>query len=744
VIDKDGKAVHNGQAPTFGLNWAPNDTLSPLRLREGRKPTGPGEVAVDANTFKDRKFAIGDQVQVVTPSGSAPYTIVGDFGFGSEDNIAGATLTAFATPVAQQVMDRVGLFDSIDVQAAADVGDEVLQQRIQAALPDGYEAITGSELTSDSTDAIANNLRFFNVFLLVFAFIALFVGVFIIYNTFSIIIQQRTRELALMRALGASAKQVRRSVIGESFIVGLLASAVGLGLGVVVAIGLKALMDAFGFSIPSKGVVVLARTVIVSLVVGTAVAVLSALLPAVRAARIPPVAAMRDWHPSSRAAAVRRNIIGLVLIVVGVALCARGWTGTDIASVGLGALLGFVGVIMVVPVLTRPVAGAIGRPVARFKGVTGGLAAQNATRSARRTAATASALMIGLALVAVSMVFAASLVRSVSNAVDEGATSDFVVRSDSNQQTFSAAAAEALRTNPELAAVYSYRSGKMRYQDATKKVTGIDAAALDPNSSAQALDIDIRSGDIQGLDRSGIAVYDQTLKDQGWQLGDVLPIEFPNGPQDLTIVATFHRTQLVDRYIVSLDTYAQGQPDPTDFLELINLAPGVSQEQGRAVITRTLDTQFPGLKVQTRAEYISDVKDQVRQLQALVYGLLALSILIAVFGVANTLVLSIVERTRELGLLRASGMTRAQMRSMVRWESVIMAVFGAVLGVVLGTGIGSAFVGSLSEQGFTDLVIPPGQLVLVLVVGAILGVIAAAFPARRAARLNILEAIATE
>jgi putative ABC transport system permease protein len=744
ILGPDGDRLGNEMAPTFGLSWTTSEELSVLDLRDGSRPAGIGQVALDARSFDDGGFALGDPVRLVTPTGPREFTVVGVVTFGRASNIAGATLSVFDLPTAQEVMGREGQFDSIDVIAEDGVPAGVLQDRIAATLPAGYEAVTGTQLSDESDEAVAEGLSFFKIFLLVFAYIALFVGAFIIYNTFGIVVTQRTRELALLRALGASGRQVMTSVIAESLVLGIVASAIGLGAGVLLASGLKALLDSFDFEVPSGDLVLLPRTVIVALAGGTAVTALSAIAPAVRAARVPPIAAMQDIAPSRYAAGLRRNIAGVVLGTLGVVGVLSGLGGGSLLQVGVGALLSFLGVAMLAPLFARPVAAFVGAPVAHGRGAAGLLARQNAMRSARRTAATASALMIGTALMAGSLILSGSFTESVERAVSKGAIADLVVTTR-NEAGFSPALADDLRGIAGVGQVYGYRAAEFKIGDATKEIVGLDPDAIDPANPLVALDIDVRNGAVASLEGDAIAVQRDVAADRGWSVGDEVVVTFPAGDRELTVGALFEENALTADYIVGMATFEAGFAERNDIVVLVSLADGADLRAVQADIQAVIDSGYsPQIDVQDRDQYIGDVKQQVNQFLGLITALLALAVVIALLGVLITMLLAVFERTHELGLLRAVGMARRQVRAMVRWEAAIVATYGAVLGLLLGVFFGLALTGALEDEGVTVQVVPVPNLVGLAIIIAVLGVVASIYPARRAARLNILSAIAHE
>ncbi|HEV2761066.1 MAG TPA: ABC transporter permease [Acidimicrobiales bacterium] len=737
-VDEAGKAVTTTGAPTLGFNWT-DPELSPLTLRSGREPQRAGEVVVDAVTAKDHDFAVGDKVKVLFRGPTEEFTVVGITGFGDADNLAGATLAIFEQDTAQRVFGKIGRFDSVDAKATEGVSSLELRDRVRGAVPPGVEVVTSQQVADEGADSVQQALGFFGTALLVFAGISLFVGGFIILNTFSILVAQRTRELALLRALGASRRQVMLSVIAEAFLVGLFASLVGLGLGVLVALGLQELLKAFGIDLPAAGAVVRPRTIIASLVVGVGVTVLSSISPARKASKIAPMAALRGTGVEQGGPLRRRSLAGAVVTAVGAAGLLFGLFGAGISLVGLGAAIVFVGVALLSPLAAVPMARVIGAPFPRIAGMAGKLGRQNAMRNPRRTAATAAALTVGLGLVACVSVLAASIKSSAADIVDEYLAADYIVSTANFLPSISTDLAPRLAQQPELAAVSGLQTGEWRAQGEGRSIYGAD-----PASVGQVLKLDVTAGDVGGLARGEILVGEEELKDKKLEIGTMLPMTFSRtGNRELRIAGTFAKNQLLGSYVVSTATFDANFTDRLDFVVLAKVREGVAPAAARAAVERVA-ADFPNVEIRDQAEFKEQQENQVNQILGLVTALLALSIIIALFGIVNTLALSIFERTRELGLLRAVGMSRRQVRSMIRGESVIIAVLGAILGLGVGVLFGYAIVGALDDEGIGKVVIPGGQLLGYVVLAGIAGVVAAVFPARRAARLDVLAAISHE
>jgi putative ABC transport system permease protein len=744
-IGKDGKPVSPGGAPTLGVSIGQSSEFTAgSTMREGRRPSGPNEVVVDAKTAEDAGFRVGDRVRVLLQGPAREFTISGIIGFGEADNLAGATLAGFDLPTAQQVLNREGRFDEIDVAAQDGVSPEQLRDRVRAAVDPKYEVLTGTELAESSAAEINDTIgRFLSTALLAFAFVALLVGGFLIFNTFTIIIAQRTRELALLRCLGASRRQVLGSVLLESVVVAVVASLVGLGLGVLIAIGLRALLSGFlGADLPSTATQFEPRTVVVSLLVGLVVTVLAALLPALKATRVPPVAALQ---PETAFAPTgfrkRRIVLGVLITAVGVALLLAGLfrsEGNRLINVASGAVVVFFGVAILSPLIARPLARVIGWPFAKAFRLPGNLARQNAMRNPRRTASTAAALMIGLALVAFVSVFAASIKASTSKILDESVSADYILGTDTFQP-FSPEVAERLADQPEIAAAAGIRLGAWKLNGANKQLYGVDPVAYE-----QVVRTEVTAGRLGDLAGGGLAVKDTVAEANGWTVGETVPMEFPRtGVQQVPVRAIYKDNSINGDYLLSLADYQGDYTDQQDFQVYVKAAPGVAPAASRAAVDR-VTADFPNITVRDQAEYKAENARQIDQLINLFYSLLGLAVLIALFGIVNTLALSIFERIRELGLLRAVGATRRQLRSMIRWEAVIIAVLGAVLGLAVGLFFGWTVVRALRSQGITEFTLPVGQLVGFVLAAGVAGILAAILPGRRAARIDVLRAVTTE
>ena len=743
LIDRDGEAITPGGAPTLGFNWTPEE-LNPLNLRSGEPPAGPDEVVIDVRTAEDNDFAVGDTVEIITLRAPQEFTITGVAGFGDADNLAGATVAVFDTATSQELFDKQGQYDSIEVIAEEGVTPHELAGRIQEVLPPELAAETTTDVVEEQSTAIKDALGFFNTALLIFAGIALFVGAFIIFNTFSITVAQRTHEFALLRALGGSGRQVMTSVIVEALVVGAVASAIGLGVGILIALGLQALLSAFGIDLPTTQFQLLPRTIIASVSVGMIVTIISSVMPARRAARTSPMAALRESMPQTYRPSRRRIITGALVTIAGIATLLTGLfgdPGQPAAVVGLGAAIIFFGVTALNPVFAGPLARALGIPGERLFKVPGRLARQNAARNPKRTAATASALMIGLALVGFVGIFGASLKASVNKIFEESMKAEFAIQPSSFAGfAISPDLVNQLEASDQLGTVAAFRLGEFRRNETSEFVTGVDPAALE-----EVADIEVIEGDLNDLEDGGVFLYSNTAEDLGVSVGDTVEMKFAaTGDQELTVQGIYDNNSLVGtNYVISGETYAEHFTEATVTNILVGAGGTMSAEEARSAIESVAQT-FPNVEVLDQNEAQETAAEQIDQLLNLITALLGLALLIALLGITNTLALSVFERTRELGLLRAVGMSRRQTRKMIRWEAVIISIIGALVGLVIGTFFGWALVQALESEGITEFSIPGGQLLLYLVLAGLAGVLAAIPPARRAARLNVLEAIATE
>jgi putative ABC transport system permease protein len=749
IVDKNGKVVGKpGQGPpTLGFAWDPDERLASFHLVEGVAPATNDQIVIDKHSADQAKLKVGDRVKILTGQAPKIYSLVGIAKFGNADSLAGASATLFNLPEAQRLANAKGEFSQISVIADPGVSQDQVETNIAKTLSDNgdgqYEVITGKAITKENQNSLHDQLKFINIFLGVFALIALVVGSFIIYNTFSIVVAQRSREMALLRAIGASRAQVMRQVLGESVLVGLISSIVGIVAGVGLAVGLKAAMSLIGFDLPGSSIVVGANAIVIGLIVGLVITVLSAIAPAWQASRVSPVAAMRDVQIER---ATRRGLrlgIGLTMLLVGVVTLLVGVSGSvsnGIAYVGFGAMVVFIAAFVLGPLFARVTSLALGVPIARIKGMTGTLARENAARNPKRTSTTATALIIGIALVGFITIFAASAKASVSHAVDAEFNTDYIIRSGGGFGSggLSPDLAAKISALPQIEAVTGLRGGNAAIDGNRTFLT-----AVEPNAASQLFDFTDVAGTWKSLQNDGLAVSKKKADDHHWKLGDPVKITFvKTGIVPMKIEYIFKENTFGDYYI-SQGAFEKNNAQQLDFFVFAKLKPGVKADQGRAAIEPLLSA-YPNAKLQDNAQFKADQQAQVNQFVALIYLLLFFALVIALIGIANTLALSIHERTREIGLLRAVGMSRRQVRSAIRWESVIIALLGAANGLAIGLFFGWSVVRALHDQGITEFAIAPGQLVIVVVIITGLSVVAAWLPARRAAKLDVLRAISTE
>jgi putative ABC transport system permease protein len=752
IYDKQGEAIVPMGPPTLGGSWSDDARLAGnVTLREGQGPVGPHQVGIDAATADDNDLHVGDTVKIQTPNEVAEYEISAIFGFGEQDNLAGATFAAFDLPTAQQLFGLDGQLTAISVAADEGTSPDVLRNQIALALPDNLEAVTAADEAAAQSEALSESLGFLQTALLVFALVAVFVASFIIQNTFRIIVRQRQKELALMRAIGATGSQVVWMVVIEALLVGVLASVIGIAVGFVIAQGLTAVMAAVGLDMPSTSAPLAARTIIVGLSVGILVTVAAAVLPAVRASKIPPVAALQDMEVTLRMSDRRRALIGTVVLVAGIGMIIAGLFGdvldlgplNELSAVGIGAILVFLAVSMLSSRVVKPIARFLGWPLPRLDNLTGTLAIQNSVRKPRRTATTASALMIGLALVAFFFVLGGSIKASAGAAIEEGLRADYVLSVNGFSGGFSPSLAHELAAQPEIAAVTEMRFGYWDRSGSDDFLLGVDASNID-----ETVYLGVTEGSLDALGTGGVFVQQDVMDEQGWQLGEAIPMGFATtGLQQVPIVGVYTEANVVQtNFLVGLPFYEanfKGFGTDVDYVAAVKAAEGVAAAESRPVVDAAA-ADYPNVVVRDQAEYRQAQEDQVNMLLVVFNALLILAVIIAIFGITNTLALSVFERTREIGLLRAVGMGRRQIRRMIRWEAIIVAVIGAILGIVVGLFFGVTVTAALKPQGIDVLSIPVVQVLGLVVFGALGGLVAAILPARRAARLNILEAIAYE
>jgi putative ABC transport system permease protein len=747
LIGDDGKAVVYGGAPNLGFSIAnPDSRFNPLTLVEGEWP-GPNEVIVDKETAGKEDFEVGEMIGVQAEGPVQRLSLSGVMQFSSGLTIGGATLAGFDLPTAQRLMKKERRLDEIAVASKPGVSDAELVREIRAILPEGTKVLGVGEQVQSDAEETNEFITFLQTFLLAFGGIALFVGSFVIANSLSITIAQRTRELATLRMLGASRRQVLGSIILEALVVGVVASVIGLFLGLLLANGLFSLFDAVGFTLPNTGLVFETRTVIVALLAGILVTLIASLRPAIRATRVPPVAAVREGAtlPPGRFARLR-GAGALLMIAAGFGALAYGLFVDDLDTteilvwMGLGTLLVFLGVALFSSRLVRPLAHVLGWPATKIGGAAGLLARDNARRNPQRTASTAAALMIGLALVTLVATLAAGIVASFKGAVNDLFTGDFAITAQNNFSPIPTDAAEAAAAVPGVTVVGNVRTGEaLRNGDAGFMT------AVDPGMR-EVIDMEWTEGSqdvISSLGEDGAFVDDGWAEDNDVGVGSPVEITFPNG-----VSKTFRVEGIFDpptggspfaAVTISAEAWDAEVAQPRNLYSFLKVEGGPTDENQAALDAALAD--FPNAKAQTRQAFIDNQISGLSSVLNILYVLLALSIIVSLFGIVNTLVLTVFERTREIGMLRAIGMTRRQIRRMIRHESVITALIGAAIGIVLGIVLAALLIVRVDFLVFS---FPTTQVVIFVIAAIVVGILAAVFPARRAAKLDPLRAIAYE
>ena len=747
LIGKNGKAIVYGGAPNLGFSIANGASrFNPLTLVEGSWPRH-GDVVVDESTAKKEHFKVGQTVGVQAEGPARTLRISGFIRFGSVSTIGGATLSGFDLPTAQELFDKRGRLDEIAVAAKPGVSDDELVRELQANVPPTAQVKTAGQQAEDDAADTNSFISFLRGFLLAFGGIALFVGSFVIANSLSITIAQRTREFATVRTVGASRRQVLTSILIEAVVVGVLASLVGLLAGFGLAKGLFALFDAVGFTLPNSGLVLTPTAVVIALAAGILVTIVASLRPAVRATRVPPIAAVQEGAtlPRSRLAFLRTPG-SIVLAALGFASLSwalfvdHSTTGL-LVWMGVGALEIFLGIALLSERLVRPLAAWLGWPSAKLGGAAGALARSNSQRNPQRTASTASALMIGLALVTLVAVLAAGIISTFRSAVDDlWKNAHYAVTAQNNFSPIPVSVANAAAKAPGVEAVGNVRAGQAKSFGEVRNATAVNPA------TSRIFSLDWKDGSDAVLARlgdDGAFVDDGFADDHHLEVGSTLRETFPNGETaSFRVMGIFEPPTGGSPFgpvTISAETWDRFNDQPQNLYSFV-IMKGGETDANKAALDRALQ-DFPNAKVQTRREFVDNQISGLNSVLNILYILLALSVLVSFFGIVNTLVLTVFERTREIGMLRAVGMTRRQVRRMIRHESVITSAIGGVLGIALGIALGALLV---ARVDFIDFTLPVGQLIVFAVAAVVVGILAAIFPARRAARLNVLQALQYE
>ena len=749
-ILKGDQEVGSQFAPKF-ISAALPPQIETLKTVEGHRPANSHEATLDKAAADDAGLSIGDPIRIAGERRVRTFRLVGLTELGGT-SFGGASIAQLTLPEAQYITGNVGRFNQISVGINPDVSSDVLKARIERVVPPTLRVETAEQNANRSSNEIHDALSFLPIFLGVFAAVALIVGAFVIFNTFSITVSQRIREYGLLRTLGASRRQVLASVLVEAALIGLVGAVLGVLGGLLFAKGIEALFNALGIGLPTTALVVASRTVIVAIVIGIAVTLIAVLNPALRSTRVPPIAAMQNLElTASRRRSIVTVAIAWLLMIAGVALVLVGLfgnqkTGDAALMLGGGAALVLFGVSLYSPRLVRPLAAVIGAPLERLRGLTGRLARENSQRNPSRTAATAAALMIGLALVSFVTIFAAGLKASIADAIDNSFQGELEIQNTNGFDPIPTAAAEAVRRIPGVQAVSTLQATQVKIDGVSGKPR---ATGLDPATANQVLKLDFQGGTteqtLRNLTASETIVDKSFASSNNLEVGDTIHVLGQTGNRaDFRIVGEVKdNADLLGSMVVTHAAMARDFAVTQDTFGFIKLAPGANASTVQDRIDTLLAQQFPTAQVLNQQELKKNQENQINPLLGLVYALLSLAIIVSLFGIANTLALSIYERTRELGMLRAVGMSRRQVRRLIRYESVITALIGAVLGMVLGLIFAALMSVPLQDQGFV-LSYPVGQLVLILVVAGFAGVAAAIAPARRAARLDVLQALAYE
>jgi putative ABC transport system permease protein len=747
-FDSKGEKIGSKFAPKFISSTLP-DGLESLTYLEGHRPRGPAEASIDKAAAESSNLELGEDIELIGQGKARKFRLVGFTRLGSA-SFGGASIAQVTLPVAQALTHKLGRFDQISVAAAPGVSPTLLKRRIKAEMPAGVRVETSKESADRSSEEIRENLSFLPTFLLVFGFIAVFVGSFLIFNTFSITVAQRVTEFGMLRTLGASRRQILSSVLIEALAIGLLGALLGIGGGFLIALLLNALFEAIGIDLPTTALVLESRTVVVALLVGVLVTFVSSLIPALRSTRVPPIAAMHAFSPPPArrrrilfgALATLLGLAGLALVLIG--LFGNASAGAAAGLMGGGAVVIVLAVSLFSPRLVPPLARVAGWPLERLRRLTGRLARENAQRNPSRTAVTAAALMIGLALVTFVTVFSAGLKSSVAQVVDENFAGGLVIQNSDGFSPIPNGTAAVARRVPGVGAVATIRSAQAKLAGSGST---IQLSAPTPNIE-RTVKVEWKRGGPAALRRLGdgqAILSDSFASEHGLEVGDRFRLLSQTRRRPTFEVAGEFSSKLgvFGSVLITQAALAREFAQTQDTIDFVRTAPGAAPAQVQALLTKVIEAGFPTAEVLNQQELKENRENQVDELVNLVYALLGLAVLVSLFGIANTLALSIHERTRELGMLRAIGMSRRQVRTMIRYEAVITALIGAILGMVLGLIFAALIAQPLKDEGFT-LSYPIGSLAVLLVLAGLAGVLAAIPPARRASRLDALEALQYE
>jgi putative ABC transport system permease protein len=747
-FNAQGEKIGNKFAPKFISSRLPNG-LESLTYVDGHRPRGPTEASIDKTAAEGSNLRLGERIELIGQGRAQKFRLVGFTRLGGA-SFGGASIAQVTLPVAQRLTHKVGRFDQISIAAGGGVSATALKRRIAAEMPAGVRVETATEKADRGSEEIRKNLSFLQTFLLVFGFIAVFVGSFLIFNTFSITVAQRVSEFGMLRTLGASRRQILSSVMVEALTIGLVGAIVGIGGGFLIALALNALLEAFEIDLPTTGLTLHSRTVVVALAVGVLVTAVASLVPALRSTRVPPIAALQSYSPPPTRR--RRLVLGLISVLLGIAglgmvligLFGSASPGTAAGLMGGGAVVIVFAVSLFSPRLVPPLATVAGWPLERLRALTGRLARENAQRNPSRTAVTAAALMIGLALVAFVTVFAAGLKSSVAQVVDENFAGGLVIENSDGFSPIPAGTALAARHVPGVESVSTIRSAQAELIEG-----GAGARVSAPTPDVEkTVRLEWKQGGpatLRNLSDGQAVLSDSFASEHGLQVGDSFRLLSQTRRRpSFEVAGTFSsKLNLFGSVLITQAAMAGDFGQTQDTVDFVTTAPGSNPATVQAILTKVMEVGFPTAEVLNQQELKESREEQVDQLVNLVYALLGLAVIISLFGIANTLALSIHERTRELGMLRAIGMSRRQVRTMVRYEAVITALIGAILGMVLGVIFATLIAQPLKDEGFT-LSYPIGSLVVLLVLAGLAGVLAAIPPARRASRLDVLQSLQYE